>query len=76
VSALPYTLGSIALTVFAVYISFFMNPDGFNIAVFLWAMLGFGLISYLNSLFFFQRAFRKISPNQDEPERESLDEAN
>jgi uncharacterized membrane protein YesL len=68
VSALPYTLGSIALTVLAVYLSFFMNPDGINMAVFLWAMLGFGLVAYLNTQLFFQRAFRKLEPKQDEPE--------
>jgi uncharacterized membrane protein YesL len=68
VSALPYTLGSLALTAFAVYISFIMNPNGANIAVFLWAMLGFGLVAYLNTQLFFQRVFRKLEPKQDEPE--------
>jgi uncharacterized membrane protein YesL len=73
VSALPCTLGSVALTAFAVYVSFIMNPDGANIAVFLWAMLGFGLVAYLNSLLFFQRAFRKLNPHQDDPQPEQSD---
>lgn len=62
--AFPWTLLSIALVVGAVYISFFMNPGAANGAVFLWGMLGFGLIAYLNS-FFFRRAFALIDPKME-----------
>lgn len=61
IAALPWTLLSIALVIGAVYLSFFMNPNGANVAVFLWGMAGFGLIAYLNS-FFFQKAFQLIDP--------------
>lgn len=64
VAALPWTLLSIALVLGAVYISFFMNPNAANGAVFLWGMLGFGLIAYLNS-FFFRRAFAMIDPKME-----------
>ena len=59
VAALPWTLLSIALPVAAVYVSFFMNPNGYRIAVYIWFVCGFGLIAYLNS-FFFRLAFRKL----------------
>ena len=61
IAALPWTILSILLVIAAVYISFFMNPDGLNLAVFLWGMMGFGIVAYLNS-FFFQRAFQRIDP--------------
>ncbi len=61
VAALPWTLLSLAIVILAVYISFFMNPEGFNTAVYLWAACGFGIVAYLQS-FFFRKAFRKITP--------------
>jgi uncharacterized membrane protein YesL len=64
IAALPWTLLSIALVVGAIYISFFMNPDSLNLAVFLWGTLGFGIVAYLNS-FFFQKAFQLIDPEQN-----------
>ena len=63
IAALPWTILSILLVIAAVYISFFMNPDGVNLAVFLWGMMGFGIVAYLNS-FFFRRAFRGIDPEK------------
>ena len=60
VAALPWTLLSLAVIIAAVYISFFMNKSA-NMAAYLWAVFGFGIIAYLDS-FFFRRAFRKISP--------------
>jgi uncharacterized membrane protein YesL len=63
IAALPWTIFSIALVIGAVYISFFMNPDGLNLAVFLWGTLGFGIVAYLNS-FFFRKAFELIDPEQ------------
>lgn len=61
IAALPWTVLSILLVVVAVYVSFFMNPNGANAAVFLWGIIGFGMIAYLNS-FFFRRAFLLIDP--------------
>lgn len=65
IAALPWTLLSIALVAGAVYISFFMDPSSVNMSVFLWGMLGFGIVAYLNS-FFFRRAFRLIDPEKME----------
>ncbi len=65
VAALPWTLLSIVLVIGAVYISFFMDPSSVNISVFLWGMLGFGIVAYLNS-FFFRKAFRLIDPEKME----------
>lgn len=67
IAALPWTLLSILLAAAAVYISFFMNPNGVNLAVFLWGMVGFGLVAYLNSMFF-GKAFQMIDPERlEEP---------
>ncbi len=74
IAALPYTVLSIALVAGAVYISFFMNPNGANAAVFLWAMLGFGLVAYLDG-FFFQKAFRMIDPAKMEAKHQVPEEA-
>lgn len=63
IAALPWTLLSIALVAGAVYISFFMDPANVNMSVFLWGMLGFGIVAYLNS-FFFRKAFRLIDPEK------------
>lgn len=61
IAALPWTLLSIVIVVGAIYITFFMDPNGFNMAVFVWGTLGFGVVAYLNS-FIFQKAFRMIDP--------------
>ncbi len=74
IAALPWTVLSIALVIAAVYISFFMNPDGVNLAVFLWGMTGFGIVAYLNS-FFFQRAFQLIDPEKMEVKHQAPKEA-
>ncbi len=65
IAALPWTVLSILLPVFAVYVTFFMDTDGVNAAVFLWGTMGFGLTAYLNSFFFF-KAFRMIDPERME----------
>lgn len=74
VAALPWTVLSIALVIAAVYISFFMNPEGVNLAVFLWGMAGFGIVAYLNS-FFFQKAFQVIDPEKMEVKYQVPEEA-
>lgn len=61
--ALPWTLLSILLVVAAVYITLFMNPEGFQMAIFIWGTLGFGIVTYLNG-FFFQKAFQIIDPQK------------
>ena len=67
VAALPWTLMSIALVLAAIYVSFFLNPSAYGMAIYVWAVCGFGLVTYLNS-FFFRRAFRKITPEMEHPE--------
>ena len=59
IAAAPWTILALAVPMAAVYISFFMNPAGFRIAIFLWAVCGFGLVAYLDS-FIFLKAFKKL----------------
>ena len=63
-AALPWTLCSLAVTGGAIYLSFFMNPDVLNIAVFLWAFVLFAVVAYLNS-FFFRLAFKRLVLSRD-----------
>lgn len=60
-TALPRTLASLAVTAGAIYLSFFMNPDGFGIALFLWFFVIFAVLAYLNS-FLFRQVFKRIAP--------------
>ena len=64
-AALPWTLASLAVTAGAIYLSFFMNPDGLGIAAFLWFVGIFAVVAYLNS-FFFRQAFKRLAPEQDQ----------
>ena len=66
--ALPWTLCTLAVTTGAVWLSFFMDPGARNTAVFLWAVILFALVAYLNS-FFFVKAFQKLEHfrNQKQP---------
>lgn len=73
IAALPWTLLSIAIVVAAVYLSFFMDPSGANTAVFLWGVIGFGIVVYLNSLIF-EKAFKLIDPEKLEPDRHEIPE--
>ena len=74
IAALPWTVLSILLTAGAVYLSFFMNPNGVSLAVFLWGTLGFGIVAYLNSIFF-KKAFQMIDPEKLEAAHEAPSEA-
>ena len=74
IAALPWTVLSILLVAGAIYLSFFMNPDGVSLAVFLWGTLGFGIVAYLNSIFF-GKAFRMIDPEKLEAAHEAPSEA-
>ena len=58
IAAAPWTLLSLAVPAVLVYVTVFMNPEGFQMAVFIWVVGGFGVVTYLDS-FFFLRAFRK-----------------
>ena len=57
--ALPWTLASIACTGGAIYISFFMNVEKIGSAIYIWLVAGFGLLAYINNLFF-EKAFQKV----------------
>lgn len=56
---LPYAAGMLVVTVAAVYLSFFLNPDLIGGAFFLWLALGFALVAYCNA-FLVLRAFRDL----------------
>jgi uncharacterized membrane protein YesL len=66
VAALPWTLLALAIDILFVYVTVFMKPDAFQMAIYIWAVCGFGILAYLNS-FIFKRAFRKLSPEQLKP---------
>lgn len=59
IAALPWTVCCLAVIVGAVFLTF--NMMSANMCLFIWAILGFGLVSYLQS-FFFKLAFRKMDP--------------
>ena len=67
IAALPWTVLSMLVVIAAVYLTFFLRPDGGNMAIYLWAVCGFGVVAYLDS-FFFRRAFRKMTPERLMPE--------
>ena len=58
-AAFPATLAALLLPVAAFYLSFLMNPNAFNVMLYLWAFAVIAVIAYLNS-FLFRRAFRKL----------------
>lgn len=57
-AALPWTLCALAVAAGAIYVSLFMGPTALNTAVFLWAVIGFGLVAYIQC-FFFRMAFKR-----------------
>ena len=56
---LPLAAGMLAVPILAVHLSFFLNPDLFGGALFLWLAVGFALVAYLNA-FLALRAFRVL----------------
>lgn len=64
-TALPWTLLSLLVPALAVYFSFFLNPSLYNLAVFFWFALLFGVVAYLNC-FFFRMAFRQLRTASEE----------
>lgn len=61
VLALPWTLASVLTTGILIYVSFLMNTDAFGTAVYIWFVAGFGVVAYINNIFF-MKAFDKIMP--------------
>ena len=59
VAALPCTLAALLLPVAAFYLSFLMDPNAFNVMLYLWAFAVIAVVAYLNS-FLYRRAFRKL----------------
>lgn len=63
VAALPWTVLALLVPILFVYLTIFLKPEGFRMAIFFWTVAGFGLVAYLDS-FFFRRAFRKFGPEK------------
>lgn len=59
IAALPWTLLGLVVTIGAVLLTFCMMSA--SMCLFVWAILGFGMVSYLNS-FLYRLAFRKMDP--------------
>lgn len=60
IAALPWTLLSIVLLAGTLFLTFRMMS--FDMGLFIWASVGFGLLYYMNCLLF-RQAFRKLDPN-------------
>lgn len=67
-AALPWTLGTLVITGGAVYLSFFLDPNGFSMALYLWAFLMVALVAYLNS-FLLLAAFRRVIVTEEHPSK-------
>ena len=70
-AAFPCTLGALAVIALAMFLSLFAGPSSIHMAVFLWAVIGFGLTAYLQS-FLFRLAFRRLKRIHGETEPEEL----
>jgi len=64
--AFPRTLLILLVDGAVLYVSFFMNPQAFQTAIFLWCAAGFGVVALLNS-YLFRPVFAKISPRLYDP---------
>jgi len=71
-AALPWTALSILLTAGSVYLTFWMMS--FDMGLFIWAVVGFGIVFYLNS-FLFRQAFKKLDPELPLASRKAPEEA-
>ena len=58
-AAFPLTLAALLLPAAAFYLSFLMNPNAFNVMLYLWAVAVIAVIAYLKS-FLLRRAFQKL----------------
>jgi uncharacterized membrane protein YesL len=59
IAALPWTLLAVVLLVGSLYLTLYMMS--FDMGLFSWAILGFGVLYYLNCLLF-RQAFKKLDP--------------
>lgn len=59
IAALPWTLLSVLLLAGSLFLTFKMMS--FDMGLFIWAMVGFGIVDYLNC-FLFRQAFKKLDP--------------
>lgn len=60
--ALPYSLAAIGSTGILIYVSFFMNVNVFSTAVYLWLVVGFAFVAYIQNIFYL-KAFLKLKDN-------------
>ncbi len=60
IAALPWTVCCLAVIGFSLFLTFYMMS--FDMCLFIWAVLGFGVVAYLNT-FFYKKAFRKMDPD-------------
>lgn len=63
-AALPWSLAAVISTGVLIYVSFFMNPDIFSTTVYLWLVVGFGVLAYITNIFYL-KAFDKFAPILD-----------
>ncbi|MBO7253170.1 MAG: DUF624 domain-containing protein [Oscillospiraceae bacterium] len=59
IAALPWTLLALAITVFSLFLTFKMMS--FDMGLFIWAILGFGVVYYMHCMVF-RKAFQKLDP--------------
>ena len=71
-AALPWTVAAILVTVLALFLTFKMMS--LNMCLFVWAVFGFGIVFYLNSLLF-RLAFRKLDPALPQQSRKAAEGA-
>lgn len=60
IAALPWTLLAIVLLVGSLFLTFYMMS--FDMGLFIWAILGFGVLYYLNCMIF-RQSFKKLDPD-------------
>lgn len=59
IAALPWTLLAIVMLAGSLFLTFYMMS--FDMGLFIWAFLGFGVIAYMNCLIF-KHSFKKLDP--------------
>ena len=59
IAALPWTLLAVLMLAGSLFLTFYMMS--FDMGLFIWAMLGFGVLDYMNCIFF-KQAFKKLDP--------------
>ena len=59
IAALPWTLLALLVLALSLFLTFYMMD--LSMGLFIWAVLGFGIVDYLNCLLF-RQAFKKLDP--------------